>query len=246
VEPHRENFVVRSYEVDARERLTMRGLCGYLQEAARIHAAALGASAQALAAQGLGWVLHRLRLEMPAAPRLGDAVEVATWPSGYTGVVASREFEMHDGQGGTLATASSRWVVVDLRARRVVRLPEFVRSLPAIDRPALQMDDARLPAPAGAEVERRFDVRRSDIDATGHVNNTHYVAWILETVPDGLQDTHRPAGIEVAFRQESVYGDVVISRAAPRPGADPLTLAHALWLTGGRELVRAVSRWTPL
>jgi acyl-ACP thioesterase len=245
VEPHREAFVVRSYEVDVRERLTVRALCGYLQEAARLHAASLGASTQALKALGLAWVLHRLRLELPGEPRLGDPLEVVTWPSRFDRAVASREFEVRDAQGGAMAAATSRWVIVDLRARRIVRLPDFVRALPALDRHALGLDARDLAAPAQAQAERRFEVRRSDIDATGHVNNTQYVAWILETAPGGLLDTHRPVGLEVEFRRESVYGDLVVSRAASRQGPDA-GLAHSLELADRRELVRAVSVWRPV
>jgi acyl-ACP thioesterase len=243
--PHREAFLVRSYEVDTRERLTLRALCGYLQEAAGIHAALLGASMARLREAGLAWVLHRLRLEIEECPRLGDVVEVETWPSRFDRVVADREFEVFDGNGRRLAAATSRWAVADLRLRRPVRMPEFILAIGGEERAgAVTLSQGALPAVSQAAVEKTFAVRRSDLDVVGHVNNTQYVGWLLETVPDDVEAGLRPAALELVFHREALYGDVVRSEAQPIPADENRAFAHVLRHGGeGHELVRAVSFW---
>ena len=173
-----EWFTVRSYDVDPGDRLTLPALCGYMQEAAGIDATRLGAGMRRLGEQGLAWVLHRMRLEVSAPARGGDRVGVATWPRHFGRLVAERDFDVHDAAGRRLALAASRWVVVDLAARRAVRLPESIRSLPVGDRQVpLDGDGGPLPEVETAELERRFEVRRGDLDVVNHVNNTRYFRW---------------------------------------------------------------------
>lgn len=224
--------------------LTLPSLCAFLQEAARRSAAAMGAGVERLAADGLAWVLQRLKIEVAAYPRLGESLWVTTWPRRFDRLVALRDFEVRHEGLERLAVATSRWVVVDLNTRRVVRLPDFIRQIPVPDRrPALEIEAADLPSVAQAEVERRLHVRRSDLDNVRHVNNTRYIDWALEAVPDDCFELCWPARFEVVFRRESVYGDSVLSRAQRR---GPGEFVHALArLEGGEELARALSRWEP-
>lgn len=245
-EPHRQGFLVHSYEVDPWERLTPRALCAFLQEAAGQDADNHGVSVRRLVEGGLAWVLQRLRVEVSAYPALGSTLTVATWARHFGGVVAERDFEARDPAGRLLAAATSRWVVMDFRARRVVRLPDFIRRLPVCRARALELDGREMPAPEPFAHERRFEVRRSDLDVARHVNNTRYVEWVLETVPDDLYETHDPEGFEIVFRRESVLGDTVLCGSRELPGEGSRRFAHGLRTTERADaLVQASSRWRP-
>lgn len=239
-----ETFRVRSYEVDPRNRLTARALCAYLQEAAGMHAAQLGASMERLAEVGLAWVLHRLKVEIVRQARLRDRLDVTTWPTQFDRVVALRDFVVTGGE--LVALGTSRWAMADLQARRPVRMPEFVLEIkPETGPETVDMGKAALPEVARPEVSRTFHVRRSDLDVVQHVTNTQLVSWVAETVPDEVEEAHRLASLEVTFQREARLGDVVVSeaQALDQPGGP--AFAHVLRHAGdGRELVRAVTAWT--
>ena len=38
------------------------------------------------------------------------------------------------------------------------------------------------------QFEKEFQVRRSDIDTNDHINNTKYVEWVLEAIPQDVYD----------------------------------------------------------
>jgi acyl-ACP thioesterase len=241
-----EWFSVRSYDVDPAGRLTLPALCAYMQEAAGIDATRLGAGMRLLAEQGLAWVLHRMRLEVTAPARGGDRVGVATWPRRFGRLVAERDFDVHDAEGRRISAAASRWVVVDLEARRAVRLPEFIRSLPVGGREVpVGGDDGPLPEVDSAELERHFEVRRGDLDVVNHVNNTRYVGWALESVPDAFWESHHPVAVEILFQKEARYGESVRARTRSLDGDAGLRFAHELRGPGESLLVRAVTRWEP-
>ena len=52
-------------------------------------------------------------------------------------------------------------------------------------------------------------VRASHVDMNGHVNNVHYLTWMLEDVPDALLATHELTEINIEFRNEAHAGDMV-------------------------------------
>lgn len=240
--PYREVFPVRSYDVDPLRRLTLRALCAYLQEAAGLHAAQLGASMERLAESGLAWVLHRMRVEVARWPRQGEQVEVLTWPSRFDRVLADREFEVRVHEA-PVAAATTRWAVADLLARRPVRMPEFILALPVEARTAgVAVGRGELKEVSRAAVTRTFPVRRADLDVVGHVNNTQYAGWVAETVPDDVAETRHPVALEIVFRQEARLGDVVVSEAEPLGG--DAGFAHRLRRQrDGAELARALTLW---
>jgi len=247
IPPHSEGFEVRSYDVDASGRLTVRALCAYLQEAAGNDAERLEVSMDQLLRRGLAWMLHRLRLVVGASARRGTRLSVATWARRFERVVALRDFEAHDEAGRLVAAATSRWVVVDPQLRKVVRLPAFIRNLPVPERPpALEMTDAALPAlGASPECERRFEVRRSDLDVLRHVNNTRYVGWAVETVPEAVYESHRLAEVTIVFHREAAYGDQVLSRSERLAESAEPAFAHELSTEAGRVLAQARTLWLP-
>jgi acyl-ACP thioesterase len=61
----------------------------------------------------------------------------------------------------------------------------------------------------------RFSVRNSDLDVNGHVNNTRYAQWILDSTPLESRPTGRVDRYEVNFLAEVQVGDAVAIDAAP-------------------------------
>jgi len=241
---HRQQFPVHSYEVDTEGVLAPRALCAFLQEAAGGDAARAGYTMERLAQEQLAWVIQWMRVEVERYPRRTEKVCVTTWARAFERAIAWREFDVVDEKGGRVAVGTSRWAVVDLAARRLVRLPEFVRRCPVPERPpALDRAPVALGPVEPPEVERRFEVRRGDLDVLRHVNNTRYVEWALETVPDEVLETHRPAAFEIAFRREAVFGDTVMARTRRQTGHTP-AFAHELRsLRAEHELARVASVW---
>jgi len=241
---HSESAPVRFGELDAAGRLSLRALCERLQDAAAAGATALGVSMPALAGRGLAWVLHELRIELRRPPLLGEPLEVLTWPRAFDRLLAERDFELAVA-GEPVASATSRWAIVDLAERRAVRMPEDVRALPvAARRAALDPPLARQRRIEAATGERRFGVRRSDLDSVGHVNHTRYVDWVVESVPDAVWDACRVARLEITFSREVRRGQEIVSRAQRLPGRTE-RFAHELRDDEDRLIAGAATSWEP-
>jgi len=135
---------------------------------------------------------------------------VATWPTRFGGAAAERSFVLTDAAGGNFARASSRWAVVDMRARRAIRLPDFIRRLPVTE-PVAVSTGATPDVPGGSPLigEKHLQVRHTDLDVVGHANNTRYVEWALEAVPRDWSAEHELVAFDVAFRREARQADIL-------------------------------------
>ncbi|HYQ80240.1 MAG TPA: acyl-ACP thioesterase domain-containing protein [Anaeromyxobacteraceae bacterium] len=239
-----ETFPVHTYEVDAFGLLTAPALAGYLQEVAGNHATELGCGLDAMRAQGVGWVLHRQRLEIAAPVVSGEVLTVETWPSGVERLTAVRDFLVTRRDGAVVARALTHWLVMDLRSRRPVRpdrvLDERYRST---TEHVFQEASPALPEVERGEVERPLDVRYQDIDQIQHVTNSSYLAWAVEAVPEDLWRSCRLAAAETSFLAECRYGGRVVSRLQRLSERE---LAHAIAREeDGKVLARLRTAWTP-
>ena len=235
-----ETFTVRSYESGVTNHVSLPTLCNFMQEIAGLNAEKLGWGIRKLQEEGLTWMLSRLHLKVARYVPWGEKITLRTWPSGMKGrLIATRCFQGADGAGGEVLQAHSEWLYVDMRAQKIAKLPESFAELVPADTPDILFDDiggkfTQLPA-VTSSVEIR--VRQSDLDFNDHVNNVHYVEWMLETMPLGTDPADRgigglnqtmqshnlkssnppmtlgtgPAEMDVVFRAAAKAGDTLIS-----------------------------------
>ena len=240
----REDYRIRSYEVDCRNRLSILSMFSFMQEAASRHAAALGVSIQQLLAENYTWLLSRLKIKIAAYPGWNDQIQVNTWPSGTQQLFALRDFKMNGADNQKIAAAVSAWLVIDLQKRRPVRIAPFVERLKPVEGNHVLKDRLdKLPGLSNPLHEKSFVVRYSDLDINQHVNNVSYVEWIIESIPARKRIDAVLTGLEIHYLAEAFYGDIVISRSNLFDGHDDVFLHSVIKEENGQELVRARTTW---
>ncbi len=240
-----KEYRVHTYETDTRGYVRALALLNYLQDSAGEHAGRLGLSVTDLFKLGLTWVLSRYHVVVHRYPALGARLEVTTWPSGKRGRFATRDFEVADGAGGPVLSATSSWMVLDLARKTTLDVEQVVGPGYALERRALEDPFASLPVLSESESESRFRVEASHLDWNRHVNNAVYVQWALESVPRDVLFGRRPVDIEVSYRAEAVYGDEVVAAAqrSEGPGAGDWFVHRISQAATGAELARLRTRW---
>lgn len=239
MQPFLETVVTRRHEMGVDHRLRVQCICNYMEEAAGMHAEALGAGMDRLAQDNLVWVLAKMRLILLRRPGPCEAVSIATWPVSMERVQFRRDFIMRDNAGDILATAVTQWVVMGALSRRLERFPFYIAAMQPENPPlAQESGDIRMPA-VGADVAPgpRFPVRLADIDQNRHVNNGRYVDFILEAAETaGAQGELRQ--LDVMFRAEGLRGDCIVVRSAPEAGRRGGYIHSLCRESDGQELAR--------
>ncbi len=241
---HELRFTVRASEAGPRGVIRLASFLDYFQEAAGEHAALLGVSVIELLKHNLTWVLSRYHIKIDRYPVWGEMVRLRTWPSTRRHLFALREFEAIDAAGTTIARATSSWMVIDTVTKKPVRLADHLGEFPQDPVRALADDFSALPTPSGTDFERTFFVRRGDLDWNRHANHVVYIEWAAEAAPPDIVSGSRPAEIEVDYRGEARFGDIVSSKVQAAPtSASPAFIHQIIRKKDGLELARLRTAW---
>ena len=236
------SWAVRTYECGPDGVATMASVCNWLQEAASLNAEALSFSKSNFEASGanISWVLTHLKVKMQRFPKWGETVSILTFPRGGRKIVAYRDFILYGEDGGEIGLATTEWMLIDLASRKVVAIPDgvfaaanTVREPVFGDEPFAKLrwncDEATLDALV-------FRARRGDIDLNGHVNNVHYVEWLIEGRSDAACACRE---LDIVFKSETLVGEEVrVESVEVEPGA----FIHRVYAPDGRDHVLAMTR----
>jgi acyl-ACP thioesterase len=196
--------VVPFADVDRNQVMLLPQLVKLLQEAAVQHADLYGVGVRDIAERGTSWVLNRLAVELTRYPRRDEPIHVTTWSTGVHTFKGHREFRVHSGDE-LLLSASSLWLWIDLRTRTLTRVPDGLAKLFPVGSgtPPFQtdIDHIRHMPPSAAASALSLDVRYSDQDANGHVNNTAFFD-LLQTALLRRGFSPQPHRLEIQFLKE--------------------------------------------
>ena len=234
-----ERFTVRSYESGVTNHVSLAALCNYMQEAAGISADQMGWGIHKLQDEGLTWMLSRLYVKVSRYLPWGTELTLRTWPSGMKGrLLATRCFQAVDGSGNEVFQAHSEWLYVDMKSQKIVKLPDGFAGLVPKGTPCVAFNDlggkaVRLQdVTASAEVR----VRQSDLDFNDHVNNVHYVEWMLEALPG----RPGPSEMDIVFRSAAKAGDLLVSECFCDGGSSQHQIRR---VSDGLVLATAAMSW---
>lgn len=205
-----ERFTVRSYESGVANHVSLATLCNYMQEAAGLSADRLGWGIHKLQDEGLTWMLSRLYVKVSRYVPWGAELTLRTWPSGMKGrLLATRCFQAADASGNEVLQAHSEWLYVDMKSQKIVKLPDGFAGLVPEGTPCVESSDLGGKSVKLQEVSASSEVRvrQSDLDFNDHVNNVHYVEWMLEPLPG----RRGPSEMDIVFRSAAKAGDVLAS-----------------------------------
>ena len=202
---HTEQFLIRTFEIDRLKQATLPTLVRLMHEAAMQNVIDLKLSVWDLEEKGISWVLLRQRLEIERLPRLGERVSVVTHPSGFDKFFTYRDFRVYDEHENQIAWASSTWVLMDMHTRKVRRLPPFILDYEAqMPEPGLCLPrpNTRIPPLSHPSGAREYQVQYYDLDFNQHLNNTLYLKWMLESLPDPLLMQGKCRSVHLEYRAE--------------------------------------------
>jgi medium-chain acyl-[acyl-carrier-protein] hydrolase len=213
------NYDVNTIVLDDQKWLGLFGLLNILQDIAWLHAKHLGWGYETLVDRGTAWVLVRQKLVMADWPVWGDVVEVRTWPRGVVGAMAIREFEIVAGDR-KFGECSTSWLIIDAQTRRPTKIDREAFRKNARTEGCLAIEAGKIAPQTGLKPAATFQVRNSDLDVNGHVNNTRYAKWIVDSLSPEEHAGFRIEEYEVNFLSETLVGDVVeIERGELVPSA---------------------------
>ena len=214
--------IVRSTDVTPDGRLRLEALARYLQVAAEDDLADSGLLGPAV------WLVRRCSIAVRGFPPMGERITLRTFCSG-TGPRWAERTTTVAGPAGDLLQATAVWAAVDRASGRPVAPGE---KFLAVYAKAAQgrVVSARLshPRPERTAVGRPWQLRATDFDTAGHVNNA--IHWAV--VEDLLADSGW-----LPTRAEMEYHRPILPGCMPRLVTAAIGHQPALWLLDGQHVL---------
>ncbi len=242
---YEENFIVRTYEIDSRKKATPAALVRLMQEAAMQNVLQLRLSVWDLEPHSISWVLIRMYLRINRLPNLNERIRIQTYPAGFEKVLTHRDYKIFDAEGNLLAYSSSTWLLMDSNTRRMTRIPDFIMKFQQQVPPeseCLPRSKDKLPKFEHAHFIKDYQVNWHDLDFNRHLNNTLYIQWMLETVADELLQNSYLRELDILFKVEALWKDVI--RSESQQIADGTFLHRLVGTTNGKEIATMQTKWT--
>ncbi len=203
------DYSICSYECDAKGTLRIVSLMNMFQDAADTHAEMLGVGIEHCIKHGLAWFGSNYHIKIFRMPSWHEKMKIITWPSQEKKIGAVRDFEVVDEEGKVIIVASSQWILIDFAKKRPLALRENLPDYEVVEERALETEFAKINLPENITFKKSFAVRYDDIDVNGHVNNAVYSLWATEAVENDFRLKNYPSEIEISFKKETLYGDIV-------------------------------------
>ncbi len=163
-----------------------------------------------LEAAGVVFLVSKMSIKFFEDIKGDSVITLKTWEASIEGVKFNRFFDICNEDGRVIAQARTVWLAVNPNTRKIIRpsaypFPEYIR---ANEKEVECMECGKIKLP---EEQRELGERRavfSDIDVNGHVNNTRYIAFAEDCLPDDFMSQH-VSDIRINFVNEARLGDVL-------------------------------------
>ena len=223
---------MRFDEAGADGHLRASGHLRYAQDIAWVHSESAGFGRDWYASRGLQWLIRAIELDVLAAVAYGSGLVVSTEVVGFRRVWARRRSEFRlAGKERPVALAITDWVLLNERGRPS-QPPADIQAAFVTPPGAFTPLRLQLPATPADASRRRFEVRGSEVDPLGHVNNAAYLDYLddhLAAAGERAQIRRRPRRYRAEFIASARAGSLVSDEG----WADGL--AHCYRLTDGDE-----------
>lgn len=202
---YEKQMQIPNVAVDCFGKMKKSWLLACLQEVAGEHCTLLGANNGEYEGRTLFWAVSRYRVQITRLPEAKETITLKTWPCPTTRVAYPRATVAYDEAGRELFRAMSLWVLMDAQSRAMILPGKSGVTVDGIT----TGDEIAVPAslpPVTGEYSAKRQVRYTDLDVNGHMNNTQYLNWVDDLLPSDYHRNHTPKELTVCYLNEALEG----------------------------------------
>ena len=207
-----KEFTVPYYDSDKNGTAYPASLLAYMEETSSFHSDDLGVGVDELRKKNYGWMLNRWNVSLHRYPKVREKIFVETLATGFDKFYATREFVIYDTDKSIIGQATTLWIFLDIVRKRPIRIPkEFYEAYNIVNENQPPYDFYNFNFEFATETSIDFHVRKTDIDYNNHVNNVKYLNWMLEVIPDEVDNDYYLTEFDIQYKKEIKLGDLIES-----------------------------------
>ena len=199
---YEETINLRANDFSCDHAAKVSAILDLMQTVAQNHSRSLNMGEEELRKRDILWVLAKMRITVVGKFPYCGTVKAVTIPQPKTKTSYVRDYYVYDVNGGLLAKGSSVWCLVNAETRRLMpAIIEYVGEY--VGTKAYDDNFALIPSVEFDAPSYSCYVQNSEVDVNGHLNNTRYADYILNSFPGPVPFS----GFEISYAKEAVKGD---------------------------------------
>jgi acyl-ACP thioesterase len=199
---------IRFYECDSMKRLKLSEILRYASELAGYDYTSKGFSHEFLMKNDMVFLVSKVSFRIFRMPADQQELRASTWEREIKGAVFIRGFEIKDASGELMLQGESFWILVNPLTRRILKPSSYdFKTEKFPERTAACEPNGKI-KPGELSFAGSREVRRSDIDANGHVYNAVY-ADIAQDFISEEYFSRNPVNFRINYISEAKLGDVI-------------------------------------
>ncbi len=209
---YKKDYHIGISDVDFVKKLKLSTLFTYFQDIASAAVDHLGIGINTLEQKhGVAWILTRIKVNIVRNPVWNENIIIETWPQEPKKFAFERDFIIKDKSENIIIRAISKWIILDIKTRKLKRNEEINIKYPDIIKErALDSKLKKLVAFGDKEIAYKRKIGYSDIDFNGHLNNSKYIDFIMDCFTIEEHQKYKVNEIEVTYINETLPGDCII------------------------------------
>lgn len=237
---HKNQLSTKSYFINRFGKLSTSFMFYQMQDIAWEHADKLGFGYDKLKEDQQFWVLSRLKVKIVRRPDWGEDFTLETWSRGADRFFGYRDYFFSDKEGKNIIEATTSWLVLDLKTKRIVNLTDF-ENFPKYAESVFGENAKKVNSPKSDEELIFTPVLFTEIDINQHFNTGRYLERIINSFDFEYHEKYELAEYEVNFLKEGMPSDRLAVKKQILNETNQI--CSVVRHSDGVELIRAKMAW---
>lgn len=208
---HIKKYEIKFTDCDPFDNLKPSSLLSYMEESACLSADELGFGYGAVAPKNLGFIIVNYYIELVRPVKLGEVLELHTWPIRPKNIIFFRDFELYV-SGEKVGVAITRWCMIDTQTFKMMPVSVFFNDSDFDGYNAercMDFNSWKIPAFTDGELSYSKMVSYSDYDHYFHVNNTKYADFLTDVFSVEEMENKFIKKLQITYVKQCKIGEVI-------------------------------------
>ena len=191
--------------------ITNLGMLALLEDIGGMHSDIAGFGINDIEKTNLFWVLLNWKVNILKRSKYGEILNFKTWAKDGGKFFTYRDFEVTDSSGEVVCKATSKWSLIGMDKKSIVRITDDVISKyePETQNIFDTLEIEKLKEPENHSYEYHYKTQRRDIDVNNHMHNSNYLSLAYEALPDEVYYSDECNNFEITYKNGIKLNDTV-------------------------------------
>ncbi len=207
-----KEYEIHYYEVGFNKEANITTIINLFQDVFVFQLENIGMGLGYLDDHSITWMVLKWDIQIFKKPIYGEKIKIKMYPISLKKFYMYIRYQVLNENGEILAEAVSSWMLIDTMKGKPQKITEELYSLYGLtldDNVPIPIDKINLTGEL--ELKKTYNVGYSDIDTNGHANNSKYISWALNAIPENIIKDYKLTRIKIDYKKGISSNKIIFS-----------------------------------